>query len=80
VKVDTKSANPALISIYNNPTQVITLDANFLIPPNREALSVKAIPFNQFRTMWLDPIFNLFPALAIHEAVQNEVVSFQEKS
>lgn len=80
MKVETRRVNPALVSIYKEPNQVITLDANFLIPPDREAFSVKAIPFDLFRTTWLDPIFKLFPALAIHEAVQDEVVSLQEKA
>ena len=80
MKVETRRVNPALVSIYKDPNQVITLDANFLIPPDREALSVKAIPFDLFHTTWLDSIFTLFPALAIHEAVQDEVVSLQEKA
>ena len=35
MKVDITSPNPALESIFSNPNQIITLDANFLIPPDR---------------------------------------------
>lgn len=31
MKVNITSSNPALISIFNNPDQIITLDANLLI-------------------------------------------------
>ena len=51
----------------------------FIIPPDRQALSVPTIPFQQFREMWLDPIFETFSALAIHEAVHNELVSVYER-
>lgn len=34
-----KEANPSLISIFNNPNQIITLDANFLIPSNRSVIT-----------------------------------------
>lgn len=77
--VETKHSNPALVSISNDPNQIITLDANFIIPPDRQALSVPTIPFQQFREMWLDPIFETFSALAIHEAVHNELVSVYER-
>jgi hypothetical protein len=61
--VDTKKKNYALVSLNDNPDQVITLDANFLIPPNRNMHSVKDIPFSQFQTIWLDPIFKTFTKL-----------------
>lgn len=75
MKVEVSSKNPALESLFRDPRQVITMDANFLIPPDRSIHSVRAISFNQFQAHWLDPIFQLFPHLAIHEAVYDELVS-----
>jgi len=75
MKVDVATKNPALESIFNDPNQVITLDANFLIPPDRQMSSVRGIPFPLFQACWLNPIFELFPNLAIHEAVCSELIS-----
>jgi hypothetical protein len=74
MKINTNSSNPALISIIKDPEQVITLDANFLIPPSRSQFTKRGIEFNKFREIWLDPIFEAFPNLAIHEAVYGELV------
>src|SRR6056297_3214153 len=74
MKIDISSSNPALISIIEDPAQVITLDANFLIPPYRKRLTKRGVKFEQFREIWLDPIFGAFPNLAIHEAVYEELV------
>ncbi|MDY0243584.1 MAG: hypothetical protein RBQ89_02090 [Sphaerochaeta sp.] len=78
--VDVASKSPGLVSLFNDPNQVITLDANFLIPPDRQISSVKGIPFSLFQTCWLDPIFVTFPQLAIHEAVHDELVSLDIKA
>lgn len=75
MKVDVGKKNPALESLFNNPSQVITLDANFLIPPDRSNISSRGIPFPKFQAFWLEPIFEIFSNLAIHEAVQDELVS-----
>lgn len=74
MKVDVTTANPALISMINNPNQIITLDANFLIPPCRQQLTTVRIEFKHFKKIWLDPIFKAFPQIAIHEAVYEELV------
>lgn len=74
MKVNLTNPNPAFISIINNPKQIITLDANFLIAPDRRPITNKGIRFEQFRDIWLDPIFAIFPNLAIHEAVYNELI------
>lgn len=75
MKVDVAAKNPALVSLFSDHNQVITLDANFLIPPDRQRLSGRGIPFSLFQAFWLDPIFDTFPNLAIHEAVRDELVS-----
>lgn len=74
MKVNLSSSNPAMISIIKKPDQMITLDANFIIPPYRSKAKTK-IPFSIFKRIWVDPIFDAFPNLAIHEAVYEEFVA-----
>lgn len=80
MKVDLTSSNPALDSIFSNPNQVITLDANFLIPPDRSKYAKRSFDFEMFKRIWLDPIFKAFPNLAIHEAVYDEFHSTSVKA
>ncbi len=75
MKIDLTSPNPALISVFKHPEQVITLDANFLIPPNRSRFTKNRFDFSLFQKLWLDPIFTAFSSLAIHEAVYDELIS-----
>jgi hypothetical protein len=74
MKINLCQLNLALISIIKDPEQVITLDANFIIPPYRRQFSKSSIEFDKFREIWLNPIFEAFPNLAIHEAVYQELV------
>jgi len=74
MNVELTNPNPALDSLFKNPKQIITLDANFLIPPDRSALNARAFDFKTFQRIWLDPIFEVFPDFAIHEAVYNELI------
>ncbi len=74
MKINLTHPNPAFISIIEAPKQIITLDANFLIAPDRSSITRIGIRFEQFREIWLDPIFNVFPNLAIHEAVYDELI------
>ncbi len=39
MRVNLASSNPALLSIMEQPDQMITLDANFLIPPQRSRIT-----------------------------------------
>ncbi len=41
MNIDLASPNPSLESIFNDPSQLITLDANLLIPPDRSMFGVK---------------------------------------
>ncbi len=66
--------NPALESIFKNKNQLITLDANVLIPPDRSKYGVRFYDFELFRRVWLEPLFGALPVLAIHEAVYNEIL------
>ena len=74
MRIDLITSNPALISIIKDPDQVITVDANFMIPPFREQFALPIIRFTQFKEIWLDPIFTAFSNLAIHESVYEELV------
>lgn len=76
MKIKLSSFNPALKSVINDPNQIITLDANLLIPPDRSRYNrVPVFPFRKFQQTWLDPLFETFPNLAIHEAVYEEIIS-----
>lgn len=74
MKVNVTSSNPGLKSIFKHPDQIITMDANFLIPPDRSKHAKYRFGFPKFKEVWLDPIFVAFPNLAIHEAVYDELV------
>ncbi|MDA3835027.1 MAG: hypothetical protein PF495_16700 [Spirochaetales bacterium] len=52
----------------------------FSSPSDRQMHSIKGIPFSPFQAFWLDPIFETFSNLAIHEAVRDELVSREIKS
>ena len=74
MKVNVLDQNPALLSIIKDPNQIITLDANFLIPSDRTPIARQGFGFNKFKDIWLVPIFKAFPNLAIHQAVFNELI------
>ncbi len=80
MKINLTHPNPALISIIEDPEQIITLDANFLIAPDRRPITKRGIGFEQFREIWLDPIFSAFPNLAIHESLYDELVGISPQN
>ena len=51
--VDVATKNPALVSLFIDPGQLITLDANFLIPPGRQMLrgsiEAKIYPYTNYQ-------------------------------
>lgn len=75
MRVDLSEKNPALVSLFENPGQTIFLDANFLIPPDRTRLGAKPISFRKYCEVWLDPVFDSFSDLAVHESVYGELVA-----
>lgn len=75
MRVNIQRKNPALESLFADPEQIIFLDANFFIPPDRSMMGTKPIPFSKFCEIWLDPIFDAFSNLAIHESVYRELVA-----
>lgn len=80
MKVDFTKPNPAFVSIINDPKQIITLDANFLIPPDRSGITKRGIHFEKFKEIWLDPIFSAFPNLSVHESVYDELVGISAQN
>ena len=40
MRIDVKNINPALVEMINNPEQIIFLDANIFIPPDRSAQNI----------------------------------------
>jgi hypothetical protein len=80
MRVDVSRLHISVKNILDNPELMITLDANFFLPPDRqkEGMSHK-IDFEYFNRIWLNPFFTTFKNLAIHEAVLNELVSNKER-
>jgi len=78
--VNTTKENEALISIIENNKQQLTLDANFLIPPNRSRETkhgvIEAFSFDKFKSIWIEPLLNGFPNITMHQAVLDEVQSY----
>lgn len=81
MKVDTTAINPALCSIIEDYSQILPVDANFFIPFDRSRTIRGALPiaFASFKKFWLQPMFLTFPHLAIHDAVQKELISGPSK-
>ncbi|MDY5577490.1 MAG: hypothetical protein SPF70_08520 [Lachnospiraceae bacterium] len=81
MRVDTKEINPAFQSIKQNPNQIVFLDANFFIPPDRsDYAKVKQYSFEDFRNNWLIPLLSEFPGISIHESVYDELVAEKVKT
>ena len=74
--VNTASQSSSFLKLISNPTDIITLDANFFIPPDRSEEFPQAKPFRfiDFKRIWLDPLFNTLSQVAIHEAVYRELL------
>ena len=81
MKVDTKEINPDFLSIVQNPSQKVFLDANFFISPDRSKVEkVKDYSFTDFKKCWLIPLLNEFSGLVIHESIYDELVADDVKS
>jgi len=74
VRVDVLNKNGSVESILENPDQIILLDTNFLISPDRSNLGARVILFKHYCQIWLDPLFEMFPNLAVHESVYDELI------
>ena len=49
MKINLAHPNPALISVIEEPEQIITLDANFLIAPDRRPITKRASDLNNLK-------------------------------
>ncbi len=74
--VNVKDKNPAFMSLISNNKQLITVDANFFIPPDRsrESSSIKPLGYDRYRDTWIIPLIETFPHIAIHQAVFDEIL------
>jgi hypothetical protein len=74
MNINVKEANRALISLLEDNTQIVFLDANFFIPPDRSRMGAKPVSFQKYKEYWLEPLFDAFPNLSVHETVYEELV------
>ena len=73
--VSTASQSLSFLTLIQNPTDVITLDSIFFIPSDRseDFPQARRFKFDNFKSIWLEPLFNTLPQLAIHEEVYMEL-------
>jgi len=77
MKVDISAPGAAFLTLAQDPTNIAVLDANFFIPPDRSRLGCHThapYPFPEYRDIWIEPMLSVFPNLAVHEAVVEELV------
>lgn len=81
-RINKDIANPAFQSLIDNPGQVILLDANALLAPDRsrENSKIPPISFEVFKNEWIEPLLAAFPRMAIHEAVLAEIITPLERT
>jgi len=77
-RINYTAENEAFVSLIKDSKQLITLDANFFISPDRsEAVkgnnSISPMPFAFFKEVWIDELFRLFKNVAVHDAVYKEI-------
>lgn len=71
-------SNPGFVDLLENPTQLIVVDANFYLPPDRQKVGAKyRYSFEEYLNAWIEPMHKNFPNIAIHEAVLAELVDAQ---
>lgn len=67
--------SPALLTLIGDFSQVITLDANILLIPERsEVRSPVRFEYGLHEKYWLNSLFRTFPHLAVHDAVRREIL------
>lgn len=80
MKVDIKEQNSALLQLKYNENTVVFLDANTFIPPDKSVLGVKPREFSWYKEIWLEPLFDNFTNLSIHETVYYELLAGEVKN
>ena len=75
LKVDLSETKPGFLALLANPDDLIVVDANFYLPPDRTRIGAKyKYSFDEYKEVWIVPMHKSFPNLAIHEAVLDELV------
>lgn len=72
--------NDSFISLLNDKEQVVIIDANIIIPPDRSMIRTKSgrkltVPFTIYSEKFIEPLLNYFPNVSIHESVYEEVTN-----
>ena len=75
MRVDVDKENPALLQVIKDSDTTIFMDANFFMAPDRSALGIRALSFDWYREAWLEPLFQIFGGLSVHESVYQELVA-----
>lgn len=75
--VSLQNPSPSFLTMITDPTNIISLDANFFIPPDRTDVFPQggSFKFDKFKEIWLEPLINTFPNLALHDAVYDELLA-----
>lgn len=75
MRIDIDRINPAFKELIKHHDQVIFLDANIFIPPDRSNFQkhIAAFRFEDYRTVFLDPLLLEFPKLSVHETVYGDL-------
>lgn len=75
MKINVSEINTAFLSLIQNPDQIVFLDANVFIPPDKRNLgATDRVHFPVYKNLLLTPLFQAFPPLSIHEAVDKEII------
>lgn len=75
MKINVSGLNVAFLNLIKNPNQIVLLDANVFIPPDKRALgAIDRVPFQFYKSILLTPLFKAFSYLSIHEAVDKEII------
>ncbi|MFA9396842.1 MAG: hypothetical protein ACERKV_01055 [Clostridiaceae bacterium] len=77
-RINYEYENESFVSLIGNPNQLITLDANFFISPDRSEVgrgtrTTSPMPFDFFKEVWINELFEQFKNIAIHSAVYDEI-------
>ncbi len=75
--------NQKFIDLLKDKNQTVIIDANLIIPPDRSSVNVRnssslQLAFEKYKTEFLKSLLEVFPNIAIHEAVYNELVEIDE--
>ncbi|GAU79586.1 hypothetical protein [Fusibacter sp. 3D3] len=71
--------NQKFIDLLIDKSQTVVIDANLIIPPDRSSIKLShaaslKLSFDKYKEDFLNPLFSVFPSIAIHEAVYAEII------